>query len=114
MADPSNQDLKDILLTTGEDLQKLIHEETAYALFCLRKTYFESEDKAGKMLVYRLKQLENKQTIPAFRDESGKLQCKPNTIDESFKKYYTMLCSLANKGTESEIDTFLKGLLSLK
>ncbi|KAF3847106.1 hypothetical protein F7725_020134 [Dissostichus mawsoni] len=49
MLDPSNLDLRKSLLTARTNLQKLVHEETAFALFRLRRTYFESGDKAGKI-----------------------------------------------------------------
>lgn len=86
MLDPSNLDVRKSLLATRADLQRLIHEETAFALFRLRRCYFESGDKAGKMLAHRLKCIENRQIIPAIRDENGMLQCDPVSINESFKK----------------------------
>ena len=48
MLDPSNLDVRKSLLATRADLQKLIHEETVFALVRLRRYYFESRDKAGK------------------------------------------------------------------
>ncbi|KAF3836210.1 hypothetical protein F7725_028768 [Dissostichus mawsoni] len=93
MLDPSNLDLRNSLLTARTNLQKLVHEETAFALFRLRRTYFESGDKAGKMLAHRLKQIENRQIIPAIRDEHDRLQCDAAKINESFKNYYSKLYS---------------------
>lgn len=49
-------------------MQSIIHEETAFALF---RQYFESGDKTGKMLALRLKQLENRQSIPFICDSTG-------------------------------------------
>lgn len=46
--DPSNVDLMNSLLTTRADLQRLIHEDTAFALSRLRRMYFETGDKAGE------------------------------------------------------------------
>ena len=81
MREISNLDLRNSLLTARANLQKLVHEETAFALFRLRRTYFESGDKAGKMLANRLKQIENRQIIPAIRDEHGMLQCDAAIIN---------------------------------
>ena len=61
MRDPMNMRLKNEMLICKAELQSIIHEETAFALFRLRRKYFESGDKAGKMLALRLKQLQNRQ-----------------------------------------------------
>ncbi len=58
MLDPNNVRVKNTLLSHKAELQSIIHEETAFALFILRRKYFESGNKAGKMLALRLKQLE--------------------------------------------------------
>ena len=109
MRDPSNLDLRNLLLTARANLQKLAHEETVFALFRLRKTYFESGDKAGKMLANRLKQIENRQIIPAIRDEHGMLQCDAATINESFKNYYSNLYSTENNCNKEALNSFFGG-----
>ena len=97
-------------------MQRLIHEETAFALFRLRRSYFESGDKAGKMLAHRLKCIENRQIIPAIRDENGMLQCDAVSINESFKNYYSKLYSAESCVNDTEMDgvflfCFLKVLI---
>lgn len=49
MHDPKNERLRDSLLLMRADLQAILHEETSFALFQLRKKHFEAGDKSGKM-----------------------------------------------------------------
>lgn len=60
MRDPKSPLLQKTLLTVRADLQAILHEETAFSLYRLRKKHFECGDKAGKMLALQLKQLEGK------------------------------------------------------
>lgn len=50
MLDPKNATLRNSLLFVRADLKANLHDEKSFALFQLRKKYFESEDKAGKMI----------------------------------------------------------------
>ena len=91
MQNPADLNLKNALLATRADLQKMIHDETAFALFRLRRTYFENGEKSGKMLALRLKQMENKQAIPAVRKEKDELLCDATAINHSFRNFYSNL-----------------------
>lgn len=66
MLDPKNVRLRNSILLMRSDLQAILHEKSSFALFQLRKKYFEAGDKSGKMLALQLKQMENKHCIPAI------------------------------------------------
>ena len=55
MREPGNHRLRDAVLLCRAQLQELLHKETAFALFKLKRECFESDDKAGKMLAMRLR-----------------------------------------------------------
>ena len=69
------------------ELQSIIHEETAFAVFRLRRKYFESGDKAGKMLALWLKQLQNRHSISHICKSTGEV------IYEQTNHIFSMLSS---------------------
>ena len=73
MRDPTNTQLKKAVDVTKTELKAILHEENAFSLFQLRRKYYESGDKAGKMLALRLKQQENRQAIASIYDVNGAL-----------------------------------------
>ncbi len=91
MQDPKNQTLKKSLLSTRADLQALLHEETAFALYRLRRKHFECGDEAGKMLALQLKQLESKQSIQAIKSAEGAIINDQKIINQAFRDFYSKL-----------------------
>lgn len=68
MPDSSNLYFRKSLLGTRADLQRVLHEETAYAFIKTPRLHFEAGDKADKILANRLKKIEN-------RPENLRLHC---------------------------------------
>lgn len=85
MRDPYNQTFRDSLLLYRAQLQEIMHEETAFALFKLGRKYFESGGKVAKMPTIRHKQLEFKHLIPKIYDYNGQPIRDPMTINCCFK-----------------------------
>ena len=81
------------------ELQSIIHEETAFAVFRLRRKYFESGDKAGKMLALWLKQLQNRHSISHICKSTGEVIYEQTQINTAFREYYSKLYQ-----TEGSID----------
>ena len=106
MRNPTDQSLKNAILLTRADLQKMMYEETAFALFRLRRESFENGEKAGKMLALRLKQMENKQAIPAIRNENDELLSEGTAINESFRSFYSNPYKSTHNASESDMDAF--------
>ena len=85
MREPNNNKLEDAVLICRAQLQEMIHEETTFALFKLKRKYFESGDKAGKMLAMRLKQMEAKHFILNIHDCDGQNVQEPKqTLPEKW------------------------------
>ena len=62
-----------------------------FALFRLRRKYFEIGDKAGKMLALRLKQLQNRHSISHVSKSTGKVIYEQTQIITAFREYYSKL-----------------------
>ena len=88
MKEPDNHILRNSVLLCRVQLQEIMHEETAFALFKLK--YFESGEKAGKMLSMRIKQIESKHLISNIYDGSGRIIQDSKQIN-CFKSYYEKL-----------------------
>lgn len=79
------------MLLCRAQLQEIMHEKTAFALFKLKLKHFESGDKAGKMLAMRLKQIESKHTISKIYDCNGQPIQDQKQINYCFRRYYKKL-----------------------
>ncbi len=110
MVNTTNLALKRDLLMARVDLQSILHEETAFALYRLRRRNFESGDKAGKMLAYQLKQQESKQSIPAIRGSSGNIITEQALISSAFKEYYSKLYQTESQPQEHKVAEFLMNI----
>ncbi len=71
MSDPKKTFLKQELLLARAGAQAMIHEESAFSLHKLRRTHYETGEKAGKIFAYQLKKLEQKHSITSLRDSNG-------------------------------------------
>lgn len=108
MRDPNDQKLKTTVLLTRTELQSIIHEETSTALYKLRRKYFESGDKAGRMLALRLKQIESNSSITAIYDHNGSLVCERKEINLAFQEYYSKLYESECRYNPDMTDDFLR------
>lgn len=91
MSSPNNITLKNAVLYARAELQSIIHEETSFALYKLKKKYFESGDKAGKMLAFKLKQTENNSSIPTILGPDGIIISDTKQINSAFQAFYSDL-----------------------
>lgn len=88
----------------------LLSQKVEFNLFRARQTYFESGDKAGKLLASYIKQRDSASTIPAVRSPSGEIFTATGDINKTFKEFYTDLYSSTSISTDEEIHTFLEPL----
>ena len=72
-----------------QQLQEIMHEETKFALFKLKRKYIESDDKAGKNS--GKEQIESKHLISIIYDCNKQLIQEPKQIDNCFKTHYKKL-----------------------
>ncbi len=68
MENPDDLSMKGELFLVKSELQTIIHKETAFALYRLRRKNFESGEKVGKVLALRLKQIENSHAVSSIKN----------------------------------------------
>lgn len=88
----------------------ILSQKVEFGLFRVRQKYFESGDKAGKLLARYIKQQESMATITAVQSEGGALLTKSADINQTFKKFYMKLYTSSASDTQDEIIKFLEGL----
>uniref|UniRef100_A0A667ZNP8 Reverse transcriptase domain-containing protein n=1 Tax=Myripristis murdjan TaxID=586833 RepID=A0A667ZNP8_9TELE len=110
MREPDNYTLRDSLLLCRAQLQEIMHEETAFALFKLKRKYFESGDKAGKMLAMRLKQTESKHLISKIYDCNGQPTQDQKQMNHCFKNYYKKLYESESNPNLNAVHNFFSSI----
>ena len=88
----------------------ILSQKVEFNLFRARQTYFESGDKAGKLLASYIKQRELSSTIPAIRSPAGDLLSATVDINQAFKEFYSNLYSSASTSSEEEMHEFIEPL----
>lgn len=110
MGDPNNSLLKQELLLARAEAQEMMHEETAFALYKLRRKHNENGGKAGKMLAYQLKNLEQKHTITTLKDSSGSIIRDHDVINDTFRSFFSSLYKSEYKAKQHELEQFYVNL----
>lgn len=82
----------------------ILSQKVEFNLFRARQTYFESGNKAGKLLARYIKQREMASTIPAVSLTATV------DINQAFKEFYSDLYSSTSTSTEEEIHKFIEPL----
>lgn len=110
MRDPNNQQIMSSLFSVRSELQAIIHNETAFALYRLCRKHFDCGDKAEKMLALQLKQLETKQCIPAVKNTNGTVIKERSQICNAFRDYYSDLYQSECSFQGQNLEKFLKSI----
>ena len=91
------------------ELNEIYNRKAEYALFRLKTNYYESGEKAGKLLSQQLKRQDSSHIIPAIETSKG-LVYSPKKINEVFFQFYSDLYSSTSKVTANEINTYLQNI----
>ena len=76
----------------------------------LKTKFFTIFTAVPGMLANRIKQIENRQFIPAVKDEQGNLQSDVKMISQTFERYYTKLYSTEGGASKDKMDAFFEKL----
>lgn len=109
------RELEMIRKTTHEGLRYLtqlkynviLSKKVEFGLFRARQKYFESGDKAGKLMANYIKQREMSVLIPAVQSSERIIVTKPVDINEVFRNIYFDLYTSSCKAEVGEIKDFL-------
>lgn len=88
----------------------ILSQKVEFNLFRARQIYFESGDKAGKLLARYIKQRESASTIPAIRSQAGDIVTATVEINKIFKEFYINLYSSTSTSTDKDIESFVRPL----
>lgn len=80
----SNQQLENDLLILRAEYDKLSASRAAPSLLRLRQTFYEQGDKSGKLLAWKIKQLETKTSITSILS-NGQVIVFPQEINDAFR-----------------------------
>lgn len=88
----------------------ILSQKIEFLLFRTRQTYFESGDKAGKLLANYIKHKECSSIIPSVRSSRGDIFTTATDINNTFKEFYIDLYKSASSSTDEDISRFLEPL----
>lgn len=72
-------------------LNLIYSKKAEYAMFRLKASFYESGEKAGKLLARQLKKQENAGAIAGIKTSKGKLVTTPKDINQVFMEFYKKL-----------------------
>ena len=90
------------------DYNCILSQNVEFSLFRMRQKYYESGDKAGKLLANCIKQKELSSFISAIRSEEGELKAKSLDINNMFREYYVNLYTADSHQMKSQWKHFSK------
>ena len=93
------------------DYNCILSHKVELSLFRMRQKYYDSGDKAGKLLANSLKQRELSSIISAVRSEEGELKAKTVDINSMFRDFYVNLYTAEIQHSEEDIESFFKDLI---
>lgn len=87
----------------------ILSQKIDFSLFRTRQTYFESGDKAGKLLA-NSKHKECSSIIPSVRSSRGDIFTAATDINKTFKEFYIDLYKSVSSSTDEDSSRFLEPL----
>ena len=91
------------------EYNSILTEKVEFGLFRARQKYFESGDKAGKLLASYIKHKELSSSISSVQS-MGSLLTKPVDINNAFREFYKGLYTSATDSSQEEMVNFLNKL----
>ncbi len=98
--------LKEKEMDLVENLTEILLKKVEYALFRLNSNFYESGDKAGKLLARQLQQKDAKLIIPAIQNIQGEVVTTTKEINKVFHDFYAGLCLSEMNPSPDKIDAF--------
>lgn len=103
---PSHKDdltIHQELLTLRTKYNEVSAKKAAASLMMLRQNYYDQGEKAGKLLAWRIKQIQTERTINSIEDYNGNITCDPVKINDTFKCFFETLYTseYSNNGAQT-------------
>lgn len=98
------------LLLLRAQYNELSASKAVASLLRLKQSFYEQGEKPGKVLAWRLKQLQSEKVITSLQSDQGETIVDPTEINETFKKFYEGLYSSEMINANSELKVFLNSI----
>lgn len=98
------------LLLLRTQYNELSASKAASNLLRLKQAFYDQGEKPGKLLAWRLKQLQNEKNITSIENGDGQIIVDPLEISETFKVFFEKLYSSDITHVEQEQNLFLDTL----
>lgn len=81
------------LLLLRTEYNKLSAERAANNLLRLKQAFYDQGEKSGKLLAWRIRQLESERAISIIENSKGEKTTDPKEINDTFREFYESLYS---------------------
>lgn len=105
-----HQNLIKIYCCLEHNTTKYLHQKAMASLLRLKQSFYDQGEKPGKVLAWRLKQLQSERAITSLQGDQGETIVDPTEINESFRKFYEGLYSSEILNENSELKVFLDSI----
>lgn len=98
------------LLLLRAQYNELSASRAVASLLRLKQSFYDQGEKPGKVLAWRLKQLQSEKVIISLLSDQGEPIVDPTEINETFKTFYEGLYSSEMINVNSELKAFLNSI----
>lgn len=94
--------------------EEMSASRVASSMMKLKQSYYDQGEKPGKLLAWRIKQLQSESAINSIQEEGGDITTDPVKINNAFKDFFSSLYSLEYTEDRKQQETFLNEIKILK
>lgn len=98
------------LLILRTQYNELSASKATSQLLRLKQSFYDQGEKPGKLLAWRLRQLQNEKNITSVENNQGQIITNPLEINEIFKVFFEKLYSSDMTHKDQEQNVFLETL----
>lgn len=99
------------LLLLRSQYNEMSASKAAASLLRTKQAFFDQGEKPGKLLAWRIKQMQNERAITIVQKEDGDFTMEPLEINNAYRLFYEGLYSSDESLHPDSIKTFLDGLV---
>lgn len=87
--------------------EEMSASRVASSMMKLKQSYYDQGEKPGKLLAWRIKQLQSESAINSIQEEGGDITTDPVKINNAFKDFFSSLYSSEYTEDRKQQETFL-------
>lgn len=105
-----SQDVHQKLLLLRTQYNEISATRALSSLLRLKQTFFDQGEKPGRVLAWRIKQLQNERLVTSLQNDNNENIVDPIEIKENFKKFYEKLYRSETDPNTFEMKHFLDSI----